>query len=56
MKQVFLVVLHYDPEKPKSIDNYFRDFVNECINLSTNEILINSCKYNLRVLMLICDS
>lgn len=31
MKQVFLVVLHYDPEKPKSIDNYFRNFVNVLI-------------------------
>ncbi|XP_036143526.1 uncharacterized protein LOC114255061 [Monomorium pharaonis] len=56
MKQVFLIALYHGPEKPKSIDDYFRDFVNECIHLSNNGILINSCRYNFRVLMLICDS
>lgn len=54
IKHVFLIALHHDSEKPTN--EFFKDFVNECILLSTNGILINSFRYPFRIFMLICDS
>lgn len=55
-KQVFLVALYHGSEKPKSSNDFLKDFVNECVHLSNNGILINSIKYNFQILMLVCDS
>lgn len=55
MKEVFLIALYHGPEKPKSANDFLKDFVNECIYLSTNGLLINSFKYKFRILMLVCD-
>lgn len=51
---MFLVALYHGSAKPKS-DDFFKDFINESIHLSTNGILINSVTYKFRILMLICD-
>jgi hypothetical protein len=56
IKEVFLVALYHGSEKPKPCNDFLKDFVNECVHLSNNGILINSFKYNFRILMLICDS
>lgn len=56
IKQVFLIALYHGPQKPKSANDFLKDFVNECIYLLTNGILINSFKHKFRLLMLICDS
>ncbi|EFN69437.1 hypothetical protein EAG_00451, partial [Camponotus floridanus] len=53
MKHVFLIALYHGSEKPSN--EFFSDFVNECISLSTNGILINSHKYFFQMSMLICD-
>jgi len=54
--RIFLVALYHGSEKPKSANNFLKDFVNECIHLSNNGILINSFRYKFQILMLICDS
>lgn len=55
-KQIFLVALYHGSQKPTSANDFLKDFVNECIHLSTNGISINSFTYNFRILMLICDT
>ncbi|XP_070517802.1 uncharacterized protein [Cardiocondyla obscurior] len=53
--KVFLVALYHGNEKPNS--NYFLlDFVNECIELTKNSILIKNIRCNFKILMLICDT
>ncbi|KYM99412.1 hypothetical protein ALC62_09843, partial [Cyphomyrmex costatus] len=54
IKHVFLIALYHGSEKPTN--EFFKDFVNECVYLSTNGILINSFRYTFRIFMLICDT
>lgn len=56
MNQVFVVTLYHGSNKQKPVDDFLRDFVNECVHLSNNGIFINSFRHNFRVLMLVCDS
>lgn len=56
MNEVFVVALYHGSEKPKPIDNFLRDFVNECVHLSNNGIFINSLRHSFRILMLVCDT
>jgi len=56
IKEVFLVALYHGSEKLKSANDFLKDFINECIYLSNNGILINFFSYKFRILMLICDS
>lgn len=43
INQVFLIALYHGSEKPTN--EFFKDFVNECIHLSNNGILINSFRH-----------
>lgn len=53
--KVFLVALFHGREKPNPHE-FLSDFINECIHLSCNGIIINSICCNFKVLMLICDT
>ncbi|XP_018574515.1 uncharacterized protein LOC108906097 [Anoplophora glabripennis] len=53
-KKVFCVGLYKGVGKPEA-NEFLTDFVNECIHLVNNGLLINSQKYKFRVSMLICD-
>lgn len=46
----------FGSEKPKSANDFLKDFVNECMHLSNNGIFINSLRHKFRILMLVCDS
>jgi len=53
--KVFLVALYHGNEKPNSND-FLLDFVNECVKLTTNGILIKTVTCNFKIVMLICDT
>ncbi|KAK5649471.1 hypothetical protein RI129_000500 [Pyrocoelia pectoralis] len=52
---VTMVALYYGKEKPKNVNEYLQDFVNECNELSSNGLVIENNRYNFRVKMLVCD-
>lgn len=55
IKHIFLIVLYHGSGKPTN--EFFKDFVNECIHLSTNGIINKFfSRYIFRIFMLICDS
>lgn len=52
-----LKIIHLFPMTVESLPNSFLlDFVNECIQLTTNGILIKNVTCNLKIIMLICDT
>ncbi|KAJ8948268.1 hypothetical protein NQ314_008448 [Rhamnusium bicolor] len=53
--RVIMVGLYYGNEKPKFVNEYLRDFVNEAINLIQNGMCIEKKRYKFRIKMLTCD-
>lgn len=54
--KVFLIALFHGKEKPKDLDNFFNQFIQESIYLSENGIRVLNKVYTFKLSMLICDA
>lgn len=55
-KEPFIVGLYYGASKPNDANSYLRPFVDECIDLENNGIIINIKKYAFRLSCITADA
>ncbi|XP_076666308.1 uncharacterized protein LOC143367924 [Andrena cerasifolii] len=55
-KEPFIVELYYIASKPNDANSYLRPFVDECIDLENNGIIINDKKYAFRLSCITADT
>ncbi len=55
-REPFVIALYCDSSKPKNINKYFADFVQELNELKEQGVLINGYRYEVRLSALVCDT
>lgn len=55
-KEPFIVGLYYGASKPNTANSYLRPFVDECMDLENNGIIINNKKYTFRLSCITADA